>query len=194
MSQFRIPTSNLKQGMLQQAKQEAKKEAAKKEQAQTSEAVENAAENAEFTGDADGPDAALLKKMRQKRRAKGATAEEGQRTRRGPQRWRSRFRNVDRQCRFSKGKGSDLLGGDSFGEDNRREMIEQYLLGHIKKTTTTSRNCGPKEKKTSSTLSLMPRALKSLGLKQRDTWCGCLIFGGNKASTVLKPSRNPPAC
>ena len=133
MSQFRINTGAFKQSMVKQSQMEAKKETAKQEKAQASENAENAAENASVAGDADGPDAALLKKMKMKKRGKKASAE-------GASELSESLSDSELDLESDtltanavgrKGGGNSSLGNDSFGDNDRREMIEQYLLGHI---------------------------------------------------------------
>ncbi|MBL91026.1 MAG: hypothetical protein CMH56_04340 [Myxococcales bacterium] len=166
MSQFRINTGSLKQSLVQQAKQEAKQEAKKKENAQTSQAAENAAENAEVPGDADGPDAAILKKMRKQRRAKKASAE-------GASELDDSLKDGDLDSETltanavsrKGGGGSDLLGGDSFGEGNRREMIEQYLLGHIKEDSDHFSKLRAEGQNDFFDPELDAKAIEDLGLK-----------------------------
>ena len=133
MSQFRINTGSFKQSLVQQAKQEAKKETSKQEKAQSSQNAENAAEGAAVTGDADGPDAALLKKMNLKRRGKQASVDGGGDlsdtiNESDPD---LESETVTANAVSRKGGRNTSMGGDSFGGGNGREMIEQYLLGHI---------------------------------------------------------------
>ena len=133
MSQFRINTGSFKQSLVQQAKQEAKKETAKQDKAQNAQNAENAAESAAVTGDADGPDAALLKKMNLKRKSKQSSVEGGGdlSDSLGDSDLDLESETLTANAVSRKSGGDTSLGGDSFGEGDRREMIEQYLLGHI---------------------------------------------------------------
>ena len=167
MSQFRINTGSFKQSLVKQSQLEAKKETAKKEKAQTSQNAENAAEDAGATADADGPDGAILQKMKLKKKGKKAGAEGASELADalGDSEMDLESETLTANAVSRKGGSNTSLGNDSFGDDDRRELIEQYLLGHINEDQDLFSKMRAEGQKDFFDPELDSKAVEELGLK-----------------------------